>query len=213
MGDIVRLGGDGQVELEVEATGSAPIVQLDIFDGPDIIGTVRYGDRTAPSRRVRVTFSGAEYRGRSRNTTWDGHLTVQKNSIESATMFNNWNLDRGIREKTETSVIWKAVTTGNFCGFDLVLAQPDSGTLTIHSPHVRDTVDLAELGTDPCVFKAGGLERQLIIERLPEEFPHETIRYTLPITVGSDGDTRLYVRITQEDGHRAWSSPIYLFRE
>ena len=26
------------------------------------------------------------------------------------------------------------------------------------------------------------------------------------------GDTRLYVRVQQEDGHRMWSSPIYLFR-
>ena len=27
-----------------------------------------------------------------------------------------------------------------------------------------------------------------------------------------NGDTRLYVRVQQEDGHRMWSSPIYLFR-
>ncbi len=26
------------------------------------------------------------------------------------------------------------------------------------------------------------------------------------------GDTRLWVRVQQEDGHRIWSSPIYLFR-
>jgi hypothetical protein len=26
------------------------------------------------------------------------------------------------------------------------------------------------------------------------------------------GDTRIYVRVQQEDGHRMWSSPIYLFR-
>jgi hypothetical protein len=27
------------------------------------------------------------------------------------------------------------------------------------------------------------------------------------------GDTRLYVRVQQEDGHRMWSNPIYLFRD
>jgi hypothetical protein len=26
------------------------------------------------------------------------------------------------------------------------------------------------------------------------------------------GDTRLFVRVQQEDGHRMWSSPIYLIR-
>jgi hypothetical protein len=30
--------------------------------------------------------------------------------------------------------------------------------------------------------------------------------------VRAKGDTRLYVRVQQEDGHRMWSSPVYLFR-
>ena len=50
-------------------------------------------------RRVRLTFSGAEYRGRSRTTTWDGKLTVDGNQITDARMFNNWNLDRGIQNR------------------------------------------------------------------------------------------------------------------
>ncbi len=39
-----------------------------------------------------------------------------------------------------------------------------------------------------------------------------TMRIERRVTVGDRGDTALYVRVTQEDGHRAWSSPIYLFR-
>jgi hypothetical protein len=37
-----------------------------------------------------------------------------------------------------------------------------------------------------------------------------TLRRT--IQVRPNGDTRLYIRVQQEDGHRMWSSPIYLFR-
>ncbi len=33
------------------------------------------------------------------------------------------------------------------------------------------------------------------------------------IKVRPDGDTRLYIRVQQEDGHRIWTSPIYLFRK
>jgi hypothetical protein len=32
------------------------------------------------------------------------------------------------------------------------------------------------------------------------------------IKLRPDGDTRPYVRVQQEDGHRLWSSPLYLFR-
>ncbi|MGI9407914.1 MAG: DUF3604 domain-containing protein, partial [Hyphomicrobiaceae bacterium] len=169
--------------------------------------------RAASSRRVRLTFSGAEYRGRSRSTTWDGHLTVVGNSIQNATMFNNWNLDRGIREQTDTEGHWKAVTTGNFCGFDMMLAEPGSGVLNIETAHVKERVELAGLSGKPLVFEAGGLDRQLTIERLPHKFPDHDIFHNIDVTVAETGDTRLYVRVTQEDGHRAWSSPIYLFRK
>jgi hypothetical protein len=33
------------------------------------------------------------------------------------------------------------------------------------------------------------------------------------IKVRPNGDTRLYVRAQQEDGHRMWSSPIYLIQD
>jgi hypothetical protein len=48
--------------------------------------------------------------------------------------------------------------------------------------------------------------------RLPDENPHLEMAVEQPIALRGDGDNALYVRITQEDGHQAWSSPIYVFR-
>ena len=118
----------------------------------------------------------------------------------------------GIREQTAHEVHWKAVTTGNFCGFDMIVEAAGAGTLTLHSPHVNETVDLVTLAEGPRTFDAGGLERQLTVEYLPESFSDMTVTHEMPATIAAQGDTRLYARITQEDGHRAWSSPIYLFR-
>ena len=67
-------------------------------------------------------------------------------------------------------------------------------------------------GVEPLVFEAGGLQRRVEIQRLPDR-PGPLaldVRRRLPVRPGRD--TRLYVRIQQMDGHRAWSSPIYLFR-
>ena len=41
-------------------------------------------------------------------------------------------------------------------------------------------------------------ERHLLLER--------------KLRLRPQGDTRLFVRVQQEDGHRMWSSPIYLFQ-
>ena len=34
-----------------------------------------------------------------------------------------------------------------------------------------------------------------------------------PTKLIRNGDTRIYIRVQQEDGHRIWTSPIYLFRK
>ena len=102
MGDIARVADD-EVELVVEVVGSAPIERLDIYDGLDLIETVRPYRAADLGNRVRLVYEGAEYRGRARTTTWDGSLTVQDNRILRAAVINNWNLDRGIQEQSASA--------------------------------------------------------------------------------------------------------------
>ncbi len=211
MGDIAAVRGD-EVVLEVEAVGSAPIERIDVFDGFDLIETVRpYGsDGLGP--RVRVIWEGAEYRGRARTTVWDGALTITDNQILRAAVINNWNLDRGIQSQDERQITWKAVTTGNFGGLDLWLADPAAGRIKVDTRHVRREIPIGEIGLEDIVADAGGLERRMRLYRLPATMKETRVTLRKRVKVRQTGDTRLYVRVTQEDGHRAWSSPIYLFR-
>jgi hypothetical protein len=161
---------------------------------------------------VRLVYEGAEYRGRARTTTWDGSLEITGNRILRSAVINNWNLDRGIQRQDATSVAWKAVTTGNYGAIDLWLEHPTAGRLAFKTAPASGEVAIAELGAAPTVFAAGGLERAIRLQRLPEAMHerHIVLRRRLPVR--AVGDTRLYVRVQQEDGHRLWSSPIYLFR-
>lgn len=211
MGDIARVGDD-EIELHIEVAGSAPIERLDIFDGPQLIETVRTYDAKDLGRRVRLVYAGAEYRGRARTTVWDGNLTLTGTTLADARMFNNWNLDRGIRSRTPNGLTWKAVTTGNFGGLDLWLADADTGSISFETAHCRGTREVAALGVEPHVFSAGGLERAVMLTRLPETMRETRMRLARRVAVPKGRDTRLFVRVTQEDGHRAWTSPIYLFR-
>jgi hypothetical protein len=74
-------------------------------------------------------------------------------------------------------------------------------------------VSIPELGIEQRVFDAGGLERSVKLQRLPEKMTRMRVMHQCRVKLRRDGDTRLYVRVQQEDGHRAWSSPIYIFRE
>ena len=112
MGDIARVQ-DSEVELVVAVEGSEPIECIDIFDGLDLLETIRSYTISDLGRRVRVVYEGAEYRGRARTTNWDGSLEVSANRIERTSVINNWNLDRGIQRQNANNLDWAAVTTGN----------------------------------------------------------------------------------------------------
>lgn len=126
-------------------------------------------------------------------------------------MFNNWNLDRGIQKRAPDHLSWKAVTTGNYGGIDLELDGRE-GTLAFETKPASGKVDLASLGVDPVVFEAGGLERAVMLQRLPDRFTKTRLSIVRRVRVRAKGDTRLFARVQQEDGHRIWSSPVYLFR-
>lgn len=211
MGDIASVRGT-EAELSVDVIGSQPIERLDIFDGLDLIETVRPYRPDDLGARVRVIWEGAEYRGRARTTVWDGSLRVTGNSIRRAQVLNNWNLDRGIQSQNENFVTWKAVTTGNFGGLDLWLDDTSSGKLEIETRHVSREIPIGEIGMEDLVADAGGLERRMRFYRLPENMSENRLRLRRTVKLRDNGDTRLFVRVTQEDGHRAWSSPIYLFQ-
>jgi hypothetical protein len=71
---------------------------------------------------------------------------------------------------------------------------------------------IGDLGVAPAVFPAGGLDRAVRLERLPDTLQERRLSVRRRVRLRPSGDTRLYVRAEQEDGHRMWSSPIYLFR-
>jgi hypothetical protein len=207
MGDIARVAAD-TVRLNVEVLGTAPIERIDIFDGLERLATFRPCG-VDHAMRIRLAFHGAEYRGRARTTNWDGSLTLSANAIKRADIINNWNLDRGIRSQDLQNVTWKAVTTGNYGAIDLWL-ENNSGRLSFTTKPVSGAMAIADIGIEETVFEAGGLERAVTLQRLPDVMAQTHVTHALDVKVRPQGDTRLYVRVQQEDGHRAWSSPIYL---
>jgi hypothetical protein len=211
MGDIGRVEED-EVDLVIEVIGSAPIERIDIHDGLDLIETVRPYSAADLGRRVRLVYQGAEYRGRARTTTWDGSLTIEGNRIERASLINNWNLDRGIQSQDSSTVTWKAVTTGTYGAIDLWLETASAGRLAFKTAPVSGAAAVEQLAVEPVMFAAGGLERAVLLQLLPETMGERRMALRRKIRLRAAGDTRLYIRVQQEDGHRMWSSPIYLFR-
>jgi len=211
MGDILRCAAK-TVTFSIDVHGTAPIERIDIRNGLDTLEVYRPYSETDLGRRIRVIWEGSEYRGRGRETIWDGHAEVTNNAFESLTAINRFNIDRRFEQTAPGRVEWSALTTGGFGGFEAMLQDSFSGKLEIDTALIQQSIEIDSIGRDDLAYENGGIERRIRVFRLPDNNPHEAIHIEREITLVDDRDNALYVRVTFEDGHYAWSSPIYLFR-
>jgi hypothetical protein len=210
MGDIVRPGRVA-MKLSADVIGTAPVERVDVLHGTKVVHSVRPFGVGDLGRRVRVLWQGAEYRGRGRDTIWQGKLTIAGNRIVRFAAVNFLNPERKIAETTPGMALsWSSVTTGNLAGVDLWLDEATSGTIKIETNVVSGEIDLATLADNVVAYDGGGLGRRLSVYRLPEA--DWSRRVTLEHSVMHQGsaDLPVYIRVTQADGNQAWTSPIYL---
>jgi len=209
MGDILR-SADGEVTFKIDVLGASPVERIDIRNGLDTIQVYRPYAEADLGRRIRVLWEGSEYRGRGRETVWDGHAELDGNTFESLVPINRYNLDKQFEQTAPGRAEWAALTTGGFGGFDAVLDDANAGTLTIDTALVKEQITISDIGYNEMIFANGGIDRRIRIVRLPDDNPHINVTVERRIKLANDKDNALYVRVTFEDGHFAWSSPIYL---
>ena len=211
MGDIVHLPS-GDMELEVSVETTSPIERVDIFNGTELVETVRPYSADDLGNRIRVHWEGAEYRGRFREVIWDGTASVSGNDILSSIPLNFLNRDKTL-DRDGNTLSWKALTTGNFGGFDITLADGQSGILSLDTSLVKFEKSIAEIGFEDTIYdESGELPRFVKVLRLPTENKHTSLRFRRAISLKDTGDNPIYIRLTQEDGCRTWTSPIYVYR-
>jgi hypothetical protein len=206
MGDIVATRASG-VEVHISVAAASPIERIEVRVGKRTVHTLRPFD--AGGRRIRVVWEGAEYRGRGRQTTWDGQARFTGVGLVRWAPFNHWNADRPFGEKAPGELCWSSITTGNHAGFDAWL-DGDGGQLQVRTPHGTANVALDGLGIADRVFELGGLGRRIRVFRLPQENRTRSWKTSCRVPVRAVGDTPIWVCVTLESGHQAWSSPTYL---
>ena len=209
MGDVIEVGTDTP-HLGVRVAGSAPIESVEVRDGAKVISTMRPYAEQDLGRRVKISWSGAEVRGRDRMVRWDGGLRVRGNSILDVVPINFWNPDQPLERIGGHQLTWKSVTTGGVCGVILTLEKAKSGTLEIDTLQHTAECEIASLTLEPEVWRCGGLQKEIKVHRLPDRQDISEFSFNLPLTGLHKGDNPIYIRMMQEDGHMAWSSPVYV---
>jgi len=212
MGDVIE-PAVGQPVLSVRAVGTGAIQDIQVRNGPEVLKVQRPAGGSGSGRRIKVVWSGAEVRGRARMAAWDGRLAVRGNRITDVQPINFWNPDRPVERVGSSGLRWQCNTTGGLAGVILRLARPGLGTLEVKTVQRSLKCAVSKLRRTPRTWSCGGLRKEISICRLPDRAGPAELAFDLPLTRLRRGDNPVYVRVQQEDGHLAWSSPIYLVRD
>ncbi len=210
MGAIAAISG--APEITVRAVGTTGLERIELRRGLETVYThLPLADRPRSRTRLRVSWSGARILGRDRATRWDGRLTLENGTIRSATGWAFDSPDEGlIPADPGSSVAWTSITTGDEDGVVLDIDAADNAVLRFETAPATFRLPLADLGDEPFLFDAGGIRRQVVVERLWDEALPAEVEFTYADQTAPAGEHAYWVRLFQEDGARAWSSPIFL---
>jgi len=211
MGDIVQTT-DETVNLVIHVIAQTPIERIEVRNGRQVLQILRPYSSNDLGNRIRVLWSGAEYRGRGRTTYWKGRLCFKDATIRRMSKINIWNHEKLVDQQGSNTVQFDTITTGNFAGFDAWLDSGPRGQVDLTTNHGALTKMLNDIGIDDLVMDAGGLDRRIRICRLPEENPHREINEVVSVPLQPIGDNPVWVSVYTEDGYQAWSSPIFAYR-
>ncbi|MEX2148427.1 MAG: DUF3604 domain-containing protein [Candidatus Rokuibacteriota bacterium] len=204
----------GPVRIGGRVAGTGPIERVDVLRGLELVRTITpYTARSFEgSRRYRIAWAGSRVRGRDRLTSWDGYLELSEGRITGAEPFAMENPEKGIARRTEQRVDWISNTTGDDDGVDVTLDAPAGAVLRFRTPVIDLDLplsDLADGGTR--TFPAGGVDLRAFMRRLPARDHARELAVAHTDPAPPRGACAAYwIRVTQEDGAQAWTSPVYL---
>ena len=215
MGSVLTIDDSNIHTFRISVAGTAPIERIEIRNAMTVLKTVRTYDKDDLSNRVKLLWQGAEVRGRGRQVTWDGELKITGNSIRDFQTINFWNQEKRCDQLSPRHLKWQSITTGGVAGLIVSLAKADTGSLELSTTQKSLSVRVANLGINGRSRNAGGLKKEISAYRLPPPDWHRdwTCDFTPTAKQLHQGDNPIYVCVVQEDGHMAWSSPIYLVRK
>lgn len=202
MGDECVVDGDEMV-LSYALYGDAPWEHLAVYDTH---GLLLERDLSAEAGhapgRIRVRWGGARHRDRYRWASWTGRIEIDGPGLLDVRPWATMHPEQTI-SVADGRVHWSSATYGNDTGVILDLNETETSEITIDAT-------IAELATSAVRRDLGGAGLHVTVERIADAT-------TLPRTLAGDltvrppaGDSAVYLRARQSDGHQAWTSPLFL---
>ncbi len=197
--------------LFVRVKGTAPLYSVEVVKNTRTAYShraIRSGARLP--HRLRIAWSGARIKSRGRHLVWDGSLRMDGGEFLSAEEFAFDNPRHGITSVEPGEIRWTSITCGDLDGILVEFEGNEESVFRFESDPIDFSFTPADLALAPVELDAGGIEGRVSVELDTAERGPDNVEFTFCDEDADYGEHSYYVRVLQEDGEMAWSSPIYV---
>jgi hypothetical protein len=197
--------------IQVKVIGTNGIEKVELKRGVEVIHTVSpVPGEVRSSNLFRIAWSGARHVQRHRETVWDGSLVLDKGRILHAEGYAFDSAAEGITFWDTQRVEWRSITTGDTDGILVQVDAPADAQFHFTSTPKSFSLPLRDIQEESHVFDAGGIRQQVVVQRLSGEKGPRIVEFSYTDTTMPAGWNAYYVRVLQQNGALAWSSPLYI---
>ena len=202
--------GKGSPKISVKIHGTAPLHEVEIKRGTETVYRHPFARPEAGDERlIKVEWSGARVRSRPKRVNWEGGLYIDKGRIVSFEEFAFDDHRQGIKKITNQRLEWTSTTGGDPDGVLLKLDAPEDAEITFHTEPVTFSFKPAEIGYEPLVVEAGGVNQRVKVSAIKAGELPDNLEFDYVDADPKPGVNPYWVRVVQSDGTMAWSSPVY----
>lgn len=206
------------LELELHSSGTYPVDTVTVYDWDRQIAEFSLQEKDP--EKIRVRWSGVMRRGRNKSASWNGSLYVRNGRLKNASEYAFDRNDQGIKQCSDKFVKWISSTSGDYDGLFLDIEGNEDTVLEFCSERGNSNVLLKDVLDHKVAVAMGGENLLLEFERAnkpltdPEELAAKrTISLRIPLPENALGEHAYWVKVTQDNGNSAWSSPVFVTRK
>lgn len=204
------------LKLRLNASGTYPVDNVKIYDWDRLVADLDMQEKD--EKKIRVRWSGVMRRGRNKSASWNGDIYVRNGRITGAEEYAFDRNDQGIKQCSDKFVKWVSSTSGDYDGLYLSIDGDESTTLDFCTERGSFSVSLKDIYEGKKSFSMGGENLLVEFERANREIAsreEETDKRSVSLEFELEevsGEHAYWVKVTQDNGNAAWSSPVFVNR-
>ena len=197
------------VSVSVNAHGTKSLHSIEVMRGTECVYRHPFADPVDDEKLIKMQWMGARVKSRPKIVNWNGGLSIDKGKIISYREYAFDYVHQGVRQINEKELEWNSSTGGDPDGVVLELDAPREAVISFQSNPVSFQFKPAEITAIPYITEIGPVNQRVIVQAITKKTTPKNLAFDTRVDL-VDGLNPVWVKVTQEDGSMAWSSPVYV---